>query len=79
MSSPQIRRPQGSVSCRCSDSRRYLHTDGVLGGARASPAVKAATLHRDSAALAATVRQQLDDRLAASPDPPEVHDRCGYS
>jgi hypothetical protein len=44
----------------------------VLGGVRASPAVKAATLHRDSAALTATVRQQLDERLAASPDPPEV-------
>lgn len=72
MSDPGQRRPQDSLPCRRSGRRRYLHTDGVLGGARASPAVKAATLHRDSAALAATVRQQLDDRLAASPDPAEV-------
>lgn len=53
---------------------RYLHTDGVLGSTRASPAVKTATLHRDSAALTATVRQQIDERLAASPHPPEDAD-----
>lgn len=44
----------------------------MLGGARASPAVKTATLQRDSAALVAAVRQQLDERLSASPDLPEV-------
>lgn len=45
-------------------SLRYLYQDDMPGAVRGSPAVKTATLARDSAALAAGVLQQLDDSVA---------------